>query len=369
MKEEILSINLLRFFAALAVLCVHKFGVFIEQGYLPQSLNFLTPFTQYGYLGVNLFFLISGFVIALSSEGRTFGQFISARFIRLFPIFWVCVSITTLIALFLEYNATISLPQYLANLTMQPRFYGNYDLIDGSYWTLEVELRFYCMIALILLLRPLINLSLRNVSLALTLPMFYYIFYYNPYSISLFGKIFDFVIYFFGSEYAQYFIAGILFYEIYKHGKDIYSFIALTMCYIIAVLRALDEAYTSNDPIVIMLLVTFFFGLFLMISLKKITNSSFLFLGEHHRALLITLGAITYPLYLLHSRIINALLDSLAEKEIAPYIKSFLLFFIFSALIYLVNYLDTHIRFAWNRSSIIKGILERIHIPWIKKIL
>lgn len=368
-REEILAINLLRFLAALGVFCAHKFTSLVELGYLPKSLDFLNSFTQYGYLGVNLFFLISGFVITLSSEGRTFGQFVSARFIRLFPVFWICVSISTLFVLFLGTNNYISWPQYLANLTMAPRFYGDYALIDGSYWTLEVELRFYFAVALMVLIRPIINLSLQKISLVLALPLFYYIFYYNPYSISSFGQIFHFIIYFFGSEYASYFIAGVLFYEIYKNKKSLYLYIAITMCYIVAALKALDQAYASNNPTIIVLHITLFFILFLMISQRKITNASLSFFGTYSRKILITLGALTYPLYLLHDNIISILIESLAKKELPAYVESFLLFFIMASLIYLVNYADVHIRAFWNTSSIIKKLLVRVNIPWIRKVL
>jgi peptidoglycan/LPS O-acetylase OafA/YrhL len=368
-REEILAINLLRFLAALGVLCAHKFASLVDLGYLPKNLGIFSSFTQYGYLGVNLFFLISGFVITLSSEGRTFGQFISARFIRLFPVFWICVSLSTFFLLFLGTNNHITWPQFFANLTMQPRFYGNYALIDGSYWTLEIELRFYCVIAFILLLRSLIKISLQKISLVLTLPLFYYIFYYNPYEVSLFGRIFDYGIYFFGSEYASYFIAGILFYEIYKGNKSILNYIALTMCYVVATLQAIDQAYSSNNPTIIVLHITLFFLLFFMISQHKITNASFHIFGGYSKKILITLGALTYPLYLLHDNIVSVLLEALSRKELPNFISSILLFFIMGSLIYLVNYADLHIRKIWNASSVVKKILTRSGATWVKKIL
>ena len=50
--------------------------------------------TQYGYLRVNLFFLISGFVILMTAWGRTVETFAVSRVTRLFPAYWVGVALT-----------------------------------------------------------------------------------------------------------------------------------------------------------------------------------------------------------------------------------------------------------------------------------
>lgn len=368
MKEEILPINLLRFLAALSILFVHKFASLIEIGYLPHFLSFLIPFSEYGYLGVNLFFLISGFVITLSSEGRTVGQFISARFIRLFPIFWICVSITSLITLFLS-NEHISLLKFAANLTMTPEYFGANSFIDGSYWTLGIELRFYMFIAFILLVRAFVATSLQKIALYLTVPLLYLTLYFNPYSISLIDNIFLNIFYYFGSEYAQYFIAGILFYGIYKNNKSLYHYGAIAICYLVAVIRAINAAYTNNSPTIITIFITLFFVVFLAISLQKIPNTSFSFLGNHYRKILITLGAITYPLYLLHSKIMQLLTDTFINHAIPSYIASPLLLFIMISLILFVNNVDFTINTYWKKSSVIKGILARSNHPWLRRVL
>ncbi len=362
MKEEILTLNLLRFFAALGILFVHKFSSLIDLGYIPEFLKFLSPLTEHGYLGVNLFFLISGFVITLSSEGRTFGEFISARFIRLFPVFWICVSITTLFTLLMS-SVHISLFQYLANLTMMPHYYGEYAFIDGSYWTLEIELRFYLFIAFILFIKTFINVSLQKIALLISLPLLCHTLFYNPYSSSFLNVYGGYILMPFGYEYAQYFIAGILFYGIYKENKAYYNYIAIALCYCAAIIQALDHSYATNSPTIIVLHITLFFGLFLAISLKKIPNTSYAFLGTAYKKILVTLGAITYPLYLLHSVILNILIENIKRHEVSNYIACILLFIILATLIYYVNKIDFYLHQLWKKSSVIKNIMARVRYP------
>src|SRR5436190_1602313 len=83
---------------------------------------FLSLF-KYGYLGVELFFIVSGFVILLTALNRSAREFVVSRGTRLYPAFWTCVTITFLAILTIggsRYSATW--PQYLANLTMLQEF-------------------------------------------------------------------------------------------------------------------------------------------------------------------------------------------------------------------------------------------------------
>ena len=83
-KSHLATLDLLRLVAALSVVLFHYFfrgaadGIHLAEGY-PE----VAGYALYGYLGVNLFFLISGFVIAWSAEGRAWEQFALARFVRL----------------------------------------------------------------------------------------------------------------------------------------------------------------------------------------------------------------------------------------------------------------------------------------------
>lgn len=343
MKDEILSLNLLRFFAALNVLCVHKFEQLLSIGYLPSFLKVLSPFTQYGYLGVDLFFIISGFVITFSSDGRTVKHFVLARFIRLFPVFWICVSVTTLIIAVFSLTQHISLSQYLANLTMAPVYFGNNTFIDGSYWSLGVELKFYLFIAFLLFLKSLFKIDIQNVAIFFSILLMIQSVFFMTVPTSFFGSLTVTWLFYFWNGYAHYFMAGILFYGIYQNNKRDYNYLAIFLCYVVAIIQAFNKSYATDNKTILTLYITLFFGLFFLISLRKVTNESFYFLGKNYRKIIISLGAITYPLYLLHNVTSQVIIESLTLYKIPAYFASPLLVFIILLLIVLVNRIDFYI--------------------------
>ena len=106
-----------------------------------------------GITGVDLFFIISGFVIYMSlTKVKTSKDFIINRVSRLYPTYWVCVTIATLVALPLvntvyQYDK-IPLSQYVANMTMFQHYFKIRN-IDGPYWTMIVEMVFYIGILLL----------------------------------------------------------------------------------------------------------------------------------------------------------------------------------------------------------------------------
>lgn len=120
-------LDLLRFLSSAAVFFHHTF------------------YFYYGKLGIYLFFMISGFVIYFSLN-RGIKDYIVSRFLRLYPIFWVCATITFLVTLFYKDNL-ISVKHFLLGLLMFNS--GRMDtMIDGSYWTLTFELLFYFYIGI-----------------------------------------------------------------------------------------------------------------------------------------------------------------------------------------------------------------------------
>ena len=107
----------------------------------------------WGHYGVNLFFMISGFVIFMTLHRieRPL-DFIVSRFSRLFPVYWVAVALTFLLthALGLP-GKTVGIGTAAMNLFM---IHGLFKVphVDSVYWTLEIELLFYAWALLLYLL-------------------------------------------------------------------------------------------------------------------------------------------------------------------------------------------------------------------------
>lgn len=104
-----------------------------------------------GRFGVQLFFLISGYVILMTAErSKRPSDFAIARFARLYPTYWVMLLVTMGVITIFRPNPFEFTPlQVLANATMLQRFLRIRD-IEPSYWTLAVELTFYVGILVLL---------------------------------------------------------------------------------------------------------------------------------------------------------------------------------------------------------------------------
>jgi peptidoglycan/LPS O-acetylase OafA/YrhL len=148
----------LRILAALMVCAYHYAGKAgpVAQSWGQSPAHVFPTFSQaatYGSLGVQFFFLISGFVICMSSWGRSVGGFFRSRVSRLYPAYWVAIVLVTAAACALPVVVEpLRSDQLLLNLTMLQQPMGA-DRVLGVCWTLWVELRFYVLFALFVVWR------------------------------------------------------------------------------------------------------------------------------------------------------------------------------------------------------------------------
>jgi len=105
---------------------------------------------SWGHFGVDLFFMLSGFVILMTLE-RTNGwtKFAWGRFTRLYPAYWAAVAMTFVaVAVFGLPGQETTLLDALLNLTMVQSLLGG-EHVDGAYWSLQAEVIFYANMLLI----------------------------------------------------------------------------------------------------------------------------------------------------------------------------------------------------------------------------
>jgi len=149
--KRIELLDALRLLAALSVVLYHyAFYSMGAHGLTSVAVPSISHIARYGYLGVYLFFIISGFVIACSAENRTAAAFVFSRFVRIYPGFLFCMTATALaMALFADPNFVITWHKWAANLLVDAPRFGQ-GFVDGVYWTLVYELTFYVWITILL---------------------------------------------------------------------------------------------------------------------------------------------------------------------------------------------------------------------------
>jgi len=154
-QRRIDVLDYLRFGAACMVVGYHYLVYGPAKGHIDVSIaGPIGVVARYGYLGVDLFFLISGFVIMNSARNSRASNFAVSRATRLYPAFWPSMLLTALaIALWgANIGLSVSPLQVLANATMAPGLVGMPG-VDGVYWSLLYELEFYLLVFLVLLAR------------------------------------------------------------------------------------------------------------------------------------------------------------------------------------------------------------------------
>lgn len=140
--SRLIEIDALRGIAAMSVVLFHFTTRLNELYPHTSSAGFSVPS---GHYGVNLFFVISGFVIFMTLERTACARdFWLCRFCRLFPSYWVAIAATFTICHFLGLpGKLVDLRTAIANVAMVHGLFGVAH-VDGVYWTLEVEMLFYC---------------------------------------------------------------------------------------------------------------------------------------------------------------------------------------------------------------------------------
>ncbi|RIX27014.1 acyltransferase family protein [Sphingomonas edaphi] len=148
------NIQFMRAFAAMNVVFFHALGMALAK---KMNVTALATFEGWGANGVDVFFVISGFIMAYTVHERqkTARDFITSRLVRVVPFYWLITTITLGLA--------IAMPRLFADLHLSTEYViSSYAFTSMSVgyqypllsvgWTLEYEMLFYILFAAGLLL-------------------------------------------------------------------------------------------------------------------------------------------------------------------------------------------------------------------------
>ena len=143
----IASVQYLRGLASLLVLLHH--ASWKAEQYLGHSIDWFS----FGAAGVDLFFLISGFVMCHATNGKdvSFIRFMQARALRILPLYWLLTSLALAVFIVMpeRVNSSGGETSVFHSFTLLP-VEGKYLIQNG--WTLSYEFYFYLLFSLGLLL-------------------------------------------------------------------------------------------------------------------------------------------------------------------------------------------------------------------------
>lgn len=144
--RRILELDALRALAAINLVLFHFTHVYAVKFGYSSPLGFEWP---YGAYGVEMFFILSGFVnsMSLMRRGKPV-DFVAARMIRIIPIFLMVIIANLWILRLAPMNDTVSMSQFVANMTLIPRVLG-YETVDPVMWTLQIEMMFYATLVIL----------------------------------------------------------------------------------------------------------------------------------------------------------------------------------------------------------------------------
>ncbi len=306
--------------AILMVMIFHYYSRFL--GDLYTYIFDVPTLFSYGYLGVELFFVISGFVITLSlTKSDSFLQFFKKRFARLIPGMVVCSLTTFFIVRFFVKGGLFLGEKTISNLLISNTFISpklinwifdiNPAYIDGAYWSLWIELSFYFLVAITYFADK--KNILRNFSVLILLGVISSLFFKSEFGFHiskvvisepvfmLINRVF-LVFNFF--DYGIWFLIGMVLKDLYfdKNNNRLKMFISLLFIFQIAIIFNL---YT----------IAFTLATFVLFYLFVYRPHIISFLGH---PLISKIGIASYSIYLIHQ-----VLGVLLINKLSPFFGSY----------------------------------------------
>lgn len=331
-KGRLQLLDLSRFVAAMMVVFFHYTFNGIHNGKISSITQTpaISEITKYGYLGVELFFMISGYVILISAKKGSPLAFAKSRATRLYPAYWAGLILTSCFALVLGGDLMgVDLKTVIINFSMLQSFIGVRD-VDGVYWTLAYELKFYSIIFVALIFSNIFSIERFILVWAVLINVFAYSGSNAPSLLC---------------GYYSYFIAGALL-SIYSSTKSKFALLLIAlsvypcMNYTLSIAAKITSAtMVSYSSTVVCLIIAIYFTLFL---LQGSTLLKEVVIPKSNQ-----IGALTYPIYLIHAHIGYMLMSHYANKNNYLVICSLVIILVITVAYFINIIVEKRMRRMW----------------------
>ena len=328
-KRKLIFIHQLRAVAALMVIAWHLGIMFWYSNETISSTFFLKPISggkdnlnflytniveafmnlgfDFGRFGVAIFFLISGFIIPYSikenNEIKAKIMFLVKRVLRIWPVY-ICGFSIAFLVLFcytkITYgNFTYSVKDYLIQASLLRDWFW-VPSIDGISWTLEVEIKFYLLIFVLLLFNKLYSKSTVAI-LSMVMALYNILLFANTEKLILYNVRLYQIMSVIGDSfiYLTFVLIGLAFYCLYSGKWDKSIFFLLLQCLIFSFLLSI---LNSGNKVVLKQFVVNYLGAILLfgdfyLMRDRLKENKFLsFMGDKSFAIYLLHGLTGYVL-------------------------------------------------------------------------
>lgn len=298
----------LRFLAALGVVLYHFAGRTLEVWGADTAELFpgLSGVTVYFRVAPELFFVVSGFAILWTAWGRSVPQVVASRLARVYPTYWAALALTVLLlAVLWPEGKALSAGDVAVNATLLQSLVGVAH-VDSVYWTLWAELRFYLLVVVFVA----VGITRRRVLAVAALWPLAAVLATKASA----GVLPELLV----GRFAPFFAGGMLLFLVFRDGHAplpwllLAGNVGLALWTSLPVLARGVVEHTSHRPnhALLALSVVACFGVVALAALSPLRRLRW--------ARLATLGALTYPLYLVHQLWGRWVIASLRDVFPAP---------------------------------------------------
>lgn len=273
---------------------------------IPLNYPEAMPFTWWGWVGVEVFFVISGFVITISASNKTSIKFLIDRFCRIYPalVFFTLISFTVILR-----TNSASTSDALRRLANTMILWPKGPWVDGVVWTLVTEAIFYLAITLAISFRSYTTIEGVARYALMTITLFWVIVILH-FSIGLgnVGTAALQVATSFGARVALlttggFFLLGIYGSEVFLKGLSAERVVCLSFAFVCCIMAIITRAMGTHGVSVFHqspIIPVFGWIACLGICVTAMIYEQYCAYPKGVKNAARTLGLITYPLYLAH---------------------------------------------------------------------